>query len=185
MNIWDLSIHPFEVLPLSPLLVAELRSDHAGEAGAVQIYRGMLAVSRDSSLRRFASAHLRTELHHLRFFEEWLPKRHHSRLLTVWKAAGWLLGAGSALFGRRAAFRTVAAVETFVERHYRAQIELIKDEPALADLRLILRSFCDDEVHHRIDASDRLPEAGGLLARMWAATVGLGSEIGVRVARKV
>ncbi len=185
MNIWDLSIHPFESLPLSPRLVAELRSDHAGEAGAVEIYRGMLAVSRDPSLRQFATAHARTERHHLRFFEQWLPRRHQSRLLPVWKAAGWLLGAGSALFGRRAAFLTVAAVETFVERHYRAQLELMKDEPSLADLHLILRSFCDDEVHHRIDASDRIPEPGGRFASLWSSVVGVGSALGVQIARRV
>lgn len=185
MNIWDLSIHPFERLPLSPGLVAELRSDHAGEAGAVQIYRGMLAVSRDPCLRRFAAAHISTELHHLQFFEEWLPRPQRSRLLPVWKAAGWLLGAGSAVFGRRAAFRTVTAVETFVERHYRAQIEMMKDDADLADLVLILRSFCDDEVHHRIDASNRVHEPSGLLANAWSAVVGLGSAIGVQIARKV
>lgn len=34
------------LLPAS--LVADLRSDHAGETGAVVIYRGILAVTRDA-----------------------------------------------------------------------------------------------------------------------------------------
>ena len=37
-------------------LVAELRSDHAGETGAVWIYRGVLALSSDADLRSFAPA---------------------------------------------------------------------------------------------------------------------------------
>ena len=185
MNRTDLSIDPFESLPLSAELIADLRSDHAGETGAVQIYRGMLATSRDPSVRRFALAHIRTELRHLRFFERWLPRRHHSRLLPVWRAAGWLLGAGSALFGRRAAFHTVAAVETFVERHYLEQIEAMAGTPELAELRGVLRRFCDEEVHHRDDASNRVSNRRGFGVRAWAHLVGLGSMFGVRIARKV
>ncbi len=185
MNNDRLSIEPFDELPLSPALVADLRSDHAGETGAVQIYRGMLAVSRDPEVRKFALAHVRTELRHLRFFDRWLPKRHHSRLLPVWRAAGWLLGAGSALFGRRAAFHTVAAVESFVERHYLDQIEAMSSVPELANLNAVLRRFCDEEVHHRDDASNRVAETNGIAVRAWGHLVGLGSVLGVRIARKV
>ncbi len=185
MNTLRLSIDPFERLPLSPDMVADLRSDHAGETGAVEIYRGMLAVSRDEAVRRFALSHVRTELRHLRFFDRWLPKRHHSRLLPVWRAAGWLLGAGSALFGRRAAFHTVAAVETFVERHYLEQIGIMEKVPSLEGLSAVLRRFCDDEVHHRDDATRRVADDGALLPRAWAQVVALGSMFGVLVARKV
>jgi len=185
MNDYHLSMKSFESLPLSAELVEELRSDHAGEAGAVQIYRGMLTVSRDPAVRRFAMAHIRTELRHLRFFERWLPQRHHSRLLPLWRGAGWLLGAGSALFGRRAAFRTVAAVETFVERHYLAQIRSIENEPELADLCRVLRDFCADEVAHRDDAAERAGGPDGLFARTWSSLVGAGSVVGVWIARKV
>ena len=185
MNIYRLSIEPFEQLPLSAELVADLRSDHAGETGAVQIYRGMLAVSRDREVRRFALAHIRTELRHLWFFDRWLPTQHHSRLLPLWRAAGWLLGAGSALFGRRAAFHTVAAVESFVEQHYLEQIEIMGEEPRLSKLTRVLRRFCDEEVHHRDDASGRIARSGSVVARTWAHIVGVGSMVGVRVARKV
>ncbi len=185
MNVAGLSIEPFDDLPLSPDTVADLRSDHAGETGAVQIYRGMLAVSRDPVVQRFALTHIRTELRHLRFFDRWLPMRYHSRLLPVWRAAGWLLGAGSALFGRSAAFHTVAAVETFVERHYLAQIEIMDKTPRLENLCGVLRQFCDEEVHHRNDASSRVTDAPGWLPRAWAHVVGLGSMFGVLVARRV
>lgn len=36
----------FGSLPIDRALMRDLRSDHAGEVGAVQIYRGILAVSR-------------------------------------------------------------------------------------------------------------------------------------------
>ncbi|MEM7278721.1 MAG: demethoxyubiquinone hydroxylase family protein [Pseudomonadota bacterium] len=185
MNNGSLSINAFESLPLTPGLIADLQSDHAGEAGAVAIYKGMLAVSRDSAVRRFSMKHIRTELRHLRFFEEWLPKRHHSRLLPVWRGAGWLLGATSALFGRQAAFRTVAAVETFVEEHYLGQIEIMESTKALNPLATILRKFCADEVDHRNDATTRLARTEGAIAGAWAYLIAIGSALGVGIARRI
>ncbi len=39
-----------------PGLIGDIRSDHAGETGAVAIYLGILSVSRDPHLRHFARA---------------------------------------------------------------------------------------------------------------------------------
>ena len=175
----------FDSLPLSADMVADLRSDHAGETGAVAIYRGMLAVSRDPAVRRFAAAHIEAEERHLYFFEHWLPERHHSRLLPLWRAAGWLLGAASALFGRQAAFTTVDAVETFVEKHYVAQIDAMSATPGLESLADTLRAFCEDEVHHRHDARKRRTQTEGTIARGWTRLVSAGSALGVRIARIV
>ena len=61
-------------------LLAELRSDHAGEYGAVSIYDGILAVSRSPEVRRFATNHRATELEHLRFMEAYLPPPERTRL---------------------------------------------------------------------------------------------------------
>ena len=82
-------------------LIAELRSDHAGETGAVMIYRGILAFCRDATLRDFAQRHMSTEQGHLRLIEEVLPRAQHSRLLPIWRVAGWITGAVPALFGPR------------------------------------------------------------------------------------
>ncbi len=180
-----LSVPPLETLPLSPALIAELRSDHAGEAGAVSIYRGILAVSRDAAVREFACEHIRTEERHLRFFNDWLPARYRSRLLPVWKAAGWLLGAASALFGRRVVFLSIDAVETFVESHYQRQIVAIAGIPELAVLGAKLSSFCDDEVGHRDDARRRREGPPGFIARALGHIIGVSSVIGVAIARRV
>lgn len=176
---------PFDELPLTPSMIADLRSDHAGESGAVSIYAGILAATRSADVRAFAATHRETEREHRDFFDRWLPAQHHSRLLPVWNAAGWLLGAVSALFGPRVVYRTIAAVETFVERHYLDQIEKMQDEPALAALTAKLRQFCDEEVEHRDDAADRLdhPERGA--AALWSRLVGSGSSLGVAIARKI
>lgn len=175
----------FENTPLTDELIADLRSDHAGECGAVEIYSGILAVTRDDEVRDFATAHRETERVHRQFFDDWMPRRYHSRLLPVWRTAGWLLGAFSALFGRNSVYRTIAAVETFVETHYEEQIEKMKDEPELAALTDKLRQFCAEEVEHRDDAAGRLQPRAGMVARLWLRVVGTGSSVGVALARRV
>ena len=62
--------------PAVPMdLMPELRTDHAGETGAVWIYRGVLAITRDAALRGFAQRHLATEQEHLRLICELVPPR--------------------------------------------------------------------------------------------------------------
>lgn len=181
-------VAPYSTLPLSRQDKRELRSDHAGEHGAVAIYVGMLRITRDPGLRRFARRHLLAEKRHLRFFDTWLPPEAMSRLLPVWWLAGWLLGAGSAMFGPRVAYATVAAVEEFVEGHYQQQIDDMRERPALADLVSTLERFCSDEVHHREEALANGGKASShpsFALRAWEAVVSGGSTIGVIVARRL
>ena len=93
-------LSPGDLLP--DWVLADLRTDHAGELGAVCIYQGVLRFARDPALQAFAQHHLNTEQKHLRLIEAWLPKAHYSRLLPVWRLAGLLTGALPALFGTRA-----------------------------------------------------------------------------------
>jgi len=179
------SLKPFETTPLSRDLVADLRSDHAGECGAVAIYTGILAVTREPDVRRFAEAHRQTERVHRAFFDQWLPREHRSRLLPVWKAAGWLLGAFSALFGAKTVYRTISAVETFVEKHYEEQIVKMEVVPELAALTAKLRQFCEEEVEHRDDAASRFDRPVGYTSRLWFRIVGTGSSVGVALARRI
>lgn len=175
----------YACLPLSREDRRDLRSDHAGEHGAVAIYRGILSVTRDPDLQRFARHHLLTEMRHLRFFERFLPQGGKSRLLGVWWCAGWLLGASAAVFGARATYATIAAVERFVEGHYLEQIENMEARSGLEDLVAILRKFCADEVHHRKDAEVRIAPRRGRIGDAWSRLVAGGSRVGVAIARRI
>jgi ubiquinone biosynthesis monooxygenase Coq7 len=178
-------IKSFPDLPLSEAQIGDLRSDHAGECGAVAIYNGILAVTRDPGVARFARAHRRTEVRHRRFFDRWLPQAQRSRLLPLWRLSGWLLGAVAASFGGRTVYRTIAAVESFVEQHYLDQIADMRATPELRPLAAILQSFCDDEVEHRDDAQARDDLSPGPMGRLWTLTIGAGSAAGVAVARRI
>jgi len=183
-------------------LLRELRTDHAGETGAVMIYRGVLAVARDPALRDFARHHLDTEQRHLDLVEAVVPPRWRSRLLPLWRVSGWLTGALPACLGPRAVYATIQAVETFVDRHYAEQVVLIDallrdgrpaldtataTDPATAlhTLRALLEQCRLDEVAHRDDAGARWDGRCGLGMRVWTHVVGRGSEGAVAVCRYI
>jgi demethoxyubiquinone hydroxylase (CLK1/Coq7/Cat5 family) len=176
---------------LSRAMLRELRSDHAGETGAIFIYRGVLAVAKrrgDDELIAFATRHAVTEAEHLRLIEAWLPPRQRSRLLGPWKLAGWLTGALPALAGRRALYATIAAVERFVDAHYQQQIERMLREGGPPQLLELLLRCQADERHHRDEAAQAAaladsPASGWL--RGWCGLVGAGSAIAVTLARRI
>ena len=181
-------------LPWPASVTADLRSDHAGEVGAVQIYRGVLAFSRDPAVRAFAQHHLATEQQHLACIEAHLPAASRSRLLPAWRLAGWLTGALPALAGPRAVYATVAAVESFVDQHYAEQIGHLDrllaapvthgtDLSALVALRSDLQTCRQDELRHR-DEALAAGVAVGPWVRAWTAAVGGGSAWAVALARR-
>ena len=163
---------------------ADLRTDHAGEVGAVCIYQGVLRFARDPALRSFAEHHLLTEQKHLRLISAWLPSSQHSRLLPIWRLAGFLTGALPALFGPKAVYATIEAVETFVDHHYEEQILALASQTELNDLRQTLLDCQADEVAHRDEAAAaRGFVQSGWLLRAWCAMVGAGSKAAVSLIR--
>lgn len=135
-----------------------LRVDHAGELGAARICDGHLAVlgatPAGAEIRGMAEA----ERRHLAAFER-LVVRHRVRptvLAPLWHAAGFALGAATALAGPRAAMACTVAVEEAIEAHYARQIAALEADPdADADagedgpLSATLAAFRDDEIAHR------------------------------------
>lgn len=169
--------------PLPRDMIPALRSDHAGETGAVCIYAGILALSRNAEVREFARHHLGTERRHLELMELILSPDHRSRLLPVWRVAGWLTGALPALFGAHAVYRTIDAVESFVDGHYAKQIEVLRQRPEHRELCEVLVSCRSDELVHRDEARNRLGPPGPV-GRVWIMLVDLGSRAGVFVASR-
>lgn len=191
---------PVDWAALPAALRDELRTDHAGEAGAVMIYRGVLAVARCPVLRGFARHHLQTEQQHLAWIEAVVPPGQRSRLLPLWRLAGWVTGALPGVLGSSAVYATIDAVETFVDQHYAAQLQWIDqhaavaavplaEAPALQALRSLLAHCRLDELQHRDDARARRSPAGRgparWLAAAWAKLVAAGSVAAVRVSRRV
>jgi ubiquinone biosynthesis monooxygenase Coq7 len=172
----------------SKYLEQELRSDHAGETGAVYIYKGIITIAtlrKDQELIDFAQNHGATETEHLRLIETVLEKKYRSHLLGPWRLAGWLTGAIPALFGRKAVYATIDAVETFVEKHYQQQIDYLEKQGGHDQLFELLIRCQADEIDHkneaRLKASNSLP----VVLRLWCNLVGRGSAGAVLLARQI
>ena len=169
---------------MNKLLESFLRSDHAGEVGAVYIYKGILSIAKDPALVEFSKRHLETEKAHLRKIEEVLPVSKRSKLVGIWKVAGYLLGFIPSLFGPRIVFATIEAVESFVEDHYEEQLKYLRaqDDPDQALINL-LQSCQDDEIEHKNESAIKKRSTPGFLLNFWMKIVGWGSSSAVKVAK--
>ncbi len=166
-------------------LIGDLRSDHAGETGAVAIYVGILAITRDPDVRQFAERHLATERDHLARLDALLSPHQRSVLLPLWTVAGWLTGALPALLGADAVYATIDAVETFVDHHYEEQIRKLPEEGPSGVLRALLIACQADEIHHRDEARIANAKIIGRVTRCWQWLVAKGSAAAVAAARRV
>jgi ubiquinone biosynthesis monooxygenase Coq7 len=126
-----------------------IRVDHAGEHGAARIYDGQLAVLGKSAVAPMIRHMAEQEQRHRAVFDRLLVE-HRVRptlLGPVWDAAGYALGAATALLGERAAMACTVAVEEVIDEHYRQQSEALGEHaPAL---KAIIEDCRADEVEHR------------------------------------
>jgi demethoxyubiquinone hydroxylase (CLK1/Coq7/Cat5 family) len=187
----DAPTHEAPAPVLSLHMERELRSDHAGETGAVYIYKGLASVAAwrgDTELLAFAHRHGKTEADHLLRVEHWLAPQRRSRLLSLWRVAGWLTGALPALAGRRAVYATIASVETFVDQHYQQQIDHLQagpDAERLKDLLVLLQDCQADEREHRDESAALAGMKQPLPLKVWCAVVAAGSSGAVVMARRI
>ncbi len=165
-----------------------LRVDHAGELGAVHIYRGQRAVLGGAPGKQRIAGQLEEmeahEARHLARFEALLAERRvRPTLMTpLWRVAGFALGAGTALLGETAAHACTEAVETVIGEHYAGQVaELAEREPELA---AELSGFREEELAHldlAVEEGAREAPAYPLLA----AAIRLGCRTAIRISEKI
>ncbi len=165
-----------------------LRVDHAGEVAAGAIYRGQRAVLRNArgagrTLATIADLEAQEAEHLARFDTRLIERRVRPSLLApLWRAAGFTLGAATALIGEAAAHACTEAVESVIEGHYAGQIaEIEAREPRLA---AELSRFRDDELAHRdIAVAEGAREAPGY--PVLSAVIRAGCRAAIRIAEKV
>lgn len=125
-----------------------LRVDHAGELGAVRIYQGQLAVLGNSPAGELVQEMADQEARHKALLDNLLSERgaRPSLLDPLWSAAGFALGAATALLGEKAAMACTVAVEDVIGTHYGAQAkEIAMSEPELSET---LDQLKNEELEH-------------------------------------
>jgi len=153
-----------------------MKVDHAGEHGAVCIYRGqrwIAAVLSPSLVPELALNQAHEERHRAIFAAE-LARRgvRRCRSYFLCAAGGLTLGLVTGLLGRRAIAATTVAVERVMLRHLDEQRLALRDDPgAIA----AIDSIADEEAEHH-DASARMMGASTVPLRALMAVVALSTE---------
>jgi ubiquinone biosynthesis monooxygenase Coq7 len=169
---------------------AELRASHAGETGAVWIYRGILLVNRlrrDPEIQQFAQHHLATEKAHLIQFENIIDRYRGSLLLFIWMFAGFAVGVLSAVMGKDWVYYSIYKIESFVDVHYRQQIKLLSErEFYCKDEIITMMESCNaDEQDHRDEALSKLSGKPTFVMRIWGNLISIGSSSAVKIAKLI
>lgn len=169
--------------------IAEMiRVDHAGEFGAVQIYRGQRAVFERSAGKAHAARLIAEmeagEAEHLATFDRMIAERdvRPTIMAPIWRMAGFSLGAATALMGEKAAHACTEAVEEVIEQHYARQSEAL--EGVDEELKDVVVRFREDELAHRDTAVDQGAH-GALGYPLLSALIKFGCRAAIRISEKV
>jgi ubiquinone biosynthesis monooxygenase Coq7 len=126
-----------------------IRVDQAGEYGARRIDEGQLAVLPQGPGRAAVEHMAEQERRHLEAFDRMVGDRHvrPTALQPLWHAAGFALGAATALLGSRAAMACTVAVEEVIDAHYARQAAALPESEGA--LRTTIEKFRGEELEHR------------------------------------
>jgi len=168
-----------------------IRVDQAGEFGATRIYAGQLAVMGEGSP---LSAEIRgmaeQEAVHRARFDALMARRgvRPTALQPLWSAAGYALGAATALIGPEAAMACTAAVETEIDIHYTQQIDRLEADAAGGDadpeLHAMIHQFRDEEREHRDSALAAGAEKAPAYPLLYHA-IRLGCRAAIRISERI
>lgn len=136
-----------------------LRVDHAGEHGAVCVYRAQRRLARWTApdLIPEIDDFIAHEMRHRALFAAELARRGQPRCLSypVCAALGMLLGTLTGLLGRHAIAATTVAIERVVLRHMTQQIVVLSASDSAAVL--ILTDILAEEQEHHDRSAAHLP----------------------------
>jgi ubiquinone biosynthesis monooxygenase Coq7 len=164
--------------PQARLASQILRVNHAGEHGAMAIYRAQMAQlgNKRPELTRWLNETLTHETNHRERFRAAMADRSVTPCgaLAVWSVGGSLLGRSMAMFGPFGVMVCTAAVERTVHRHLNDQVVFLSGyDDALANL---IREIQIEENEH-LEYAEARHNPAGLFARLLSSLVAGATEL--------
>lgn len=129
-----------------------LKVDHAGEFGAINIYRSQIVVSK--ILRReyvpLLEKFMEDEKKHLNLFWEEIKRRNGIKCKSYWLCGmgGCFMGFISALLGKKGIMACTWAVESVVTGHLERQLVYL-EKAGDKEACNVVQAILEDEEHHR------------------------------------
>lgn len=135
-----------------------LKVNHAGEYGAIRIYRAQLWVARRlyCDVAAFLEETLTHEIRHCAMFREAMAQRaaRPCRVMALWGNGGLVLGFLTSLLGRQGIWICTAAVESTVHKHLDDQLHFLRGRDE--DLRSLICAIQEEEAVHMHHAVSRI-----------------------------
>ena len=129
-----------------------LKVNHAGEFGAINIYRSQIFVSKFfmKDLVPLLRDFMEDEKRHMEIFWTEIQARNGIRCKSYWLCGvgGYFLGFVSSLLGRRGVMACTWAVESVVINHLHNQVAYLKEKDDVAALNAV-ENILEDEKNHR------------------------------------
>ncbi len=135
-----------------------LKVNHAGEYGAIRIYRAQLWLARRlyPQLTPFLEETLAHEIEHCTMFRQAMPQRNARpcRIMSLWGQGGFVLGFVTALLGPQGIWICTEAVEATVHKHLDDQLMFLqKRDPELYQL---IEGIQAEELQHLSHATQHI-----------------------------
>ena len=157
-----------------------IRVDQAGEFGATRIYQGQLDVMGDRGPHAAEIAEMaEQEKGHRARFDALMARRgvRPTALQPFWSAAGYALGAGTALIGPEAAMACTAAVEEEIDRHYSQQLDELAERGDDPELSAMIEEFRESRLAAGAEKAPAYPLLSGAIR--------LGCRLAIKLAERV
>jgi 3-demethoxyubiquinol 3-hydroxylase len=154
-----------------------LKVNHAGEYGAIRIYRAQLWLARRiyPDVVEFLEETLGHEIEHCAMFLRAMPRRNARpcRIMALWGHGGQVLGFLTALLGRKGIWICTAAVEATVHRHLEEQLNFLLNTDS--KLHGLISAIQEEELMHLRHAEQRMG-IGSVWSRSLSAGIATATE---------
>ncbi len=128
-----------------------LKVNHAGEFGAINIYRSQLVFARIfmQDLVPLLESFMADEKRHLEVFWEEIQSRNGIKCKSYWLCGlgGFVMGFFSSLLGRKGIMACTWAVESVVVNHLQNQLTYLEQSNDTSAYKAV-KSILDDEINH-------------------------------------
>lgn len=131
-----------------------LRVNHAGEYGAIRIYKGQLKSVTSDKDYNLINHMLRQEEVHFDYFNNIMIKKkiRPTILMPIWHYGGYAIGFISSFLGGKYAMTVTEAVEEVIDEHYNNQIIALNNDDLSEDNNDLINNiikFQSEEIEHK------------------------------------
>ena len=166
-----------------------IRVDHAGEHGAIAIYKGQLSALSligDKKTSSIISKMAEGEKAHAKEFDRLVKERktRPTALMPLWNLAGYTLGVISVIGGKDSVMACTEAIEDVIDKHYAEQIEELESSGNEQNILKTIKKFHAEEVEHEKIAKNEITENTPAL-KVFKKLVGIGCKTAINLSEKI